>query len=462
MKKSRNRKMIVVLAILIILLLIVALYLVYFQLFKRNFYANHSYNARNWVDEDKILRGTIRDRNGETLAYTKKDESGKSYRVNTYNYLYSPIIGYASDKYGKSGIEQRFNRELLDIPTGSDFVTRLEDIYKKGDRGKDVFLTIDSEIQAYMYDLLEGYRGAIVVIDPSNGDILAMVSRPTFNINSLDESWNDLVNSDDGVLLNRATQGLYAPGSTFKVISAISLLEKGVDLDYVDKGSTTIDGYKIRNLFGRENGEISLREALIYSSNTYFSDKSILLDNADFLKVTDAFYLGKDYDFDISRSLARIPFKTNLNKLDKAVTSFGQGKTLVTPMDMATVAAAIANDGNLMKPRLVYKTLKDDNPKEIPAEKLNTAVENPINEKMVDYLTATATENGMSLWDGTSIAGKSGTAEVDDTTNLWYIGFGPSDEPRYAMSIILEDTGIENGHPASDLFKQAMQFLINR
>lgn len=462
MNKSRNRKMTLVLALLIVMLLIVALYLVYFQLFKRSFYADHSYNARNWIDETKILRGTIRDRDGNALTYTQKDEEGNSYRVNNYNYIYSSIVGYTSAQYGKSGIEQSYNKELLDLPTDSDFVSRLEDLYKSTDRGRDVFLTIDSEIQSYMYDLLEGYKGAIVVLDPSNGDVLSMVSRPTFNVNTVDDSWNSLVNSDDSVLINRATQGLYTPGSTFKVISAISLLKKSVDLNYDDKGTTVIDGYKISNLYGRVNGQISLREALIHSSNTYFSDKSLLLDNADLLKVTNDFKLGKEYDFDISRNLARIPFNKNLNKLDKAVTAFGQGETLVTPLDMATVAATIANDGVMMKPRLVYKTLKDDKAKEIPTVELSKAVDKDINDKMVDYLTATATEGGRSLSDGTTLAGKSGTAEVENTTNLWYIGFGPSENPRYAMAVILEDTSIENGHPASDLFTKAMEYLLNR
>lgn len=462
MKKSRNRKMTLVLAILIVMLLVVALYLVYFQLFKRNFYADHSYNARNWIDETQILRGSIRDRNGEVLSYTQKDEEGNSYRINNYNYIYSSIVGYTSDQYGKSGIEQSYNKELLDLPTDSDFVSKLEDMYHKSDRGRDVYLTIDSDIQSFMYQLLEGYKGAIVVLDPSNGDVLSMVSRPTFNVNQVDEDWNNLVNSEDSLLINRATQGLYTPGSTFKVLSSIALLEKGVDLDYDDKGTTVIDGYEITNLYGRVNGEISLREALIYSSNTYFSDKSLLLDNADLLNVTNDFYLGKAYDFDISRNLSRIPFNKNINKLDKAVASFGQGTTLVTPLDMATVASAIANDGTMMKPRLVYKTLKDDKVKEIEPIELSDAVSKEINDKIVDYLTDTASEAGRILSGGTLIAGKSGTAETEDSTNLWYIGFGPSENPQYAMAIILEDTGIETGHPASELFTQAMEYLINR
>lgn len=453
--------MILVLGLLIIFLLAVALYIAYFYLTKSNFYAKHDYNARNWIDESQVLRGTIRDRNGNALTYTERDQEGNSYRINNYNYLYSPIIGYSSSEYGKTGIEQSYNSKLLNIPQGSDFVSKLEDIYKKSGKGQDVYLTINSDIQAYMYGLLEGYRGALVVMEPKTGDILSMVSRPTFNVNELKAQWDQLINSQDGVMINRATQGLYAPGSTFKVISAIAMLEKNIDLNYDDKGSTVINGYKINNLYNRENGKISLREALINSSNTYFSDKSTLLENSDFLDVTKAFNLGKNYEFDIARNLAKIPFEKNIDKLEKAVTAFGQGKTLVTPLDMTCVAAAIANDGTMMKPRLVYKTVKDGNEFPISTKELSKAVDKEINDKMIEYLTDTAKGQDLYLSSGVEIAGKSGTAETGTSTNLWYIGFGPSKDARFAVGVILEDTSIENGHIAARIFRDAMEFLIN-
>ena len=463
MNKNRNRKMVIVLVVLIALLLFIALYLAYFHLFKAKFYANHNMNARNWVDENKIARGTIKDRDGNILTYSQKTKDGQSVRVNNYKYIYSPIIGYTSTQFGKTGIEQSFNRELLDLPSGDDFVSQLEDLYKKSDKGRDLFLTIDSEVQSFMYGLLKGYSGAIVVLEPKTGDVISMVSRPTFNINKLEENWEELINSNEAVLLNRATQGLYIPGSTFKVLSSIAYLKKGVDLDYDDKGTTVIDGYKIANYNEKANGKIGLKEALMNSANTYYADKSTELQNGDFLSVTDSFMLGKKYDFDITRSFSKIVYSNKIDKLEKAASAFGQGKNLVTPLDMANVAAAIANDGKMMKPRLVYKTEKKGKVRDIETQLLSDALDKTTNDTMVEYMTETASHNGFSLENGMKLAGKSGTAETGpDTTDLWYIGFGPSDNPKYAVAIVLENTGTQNGHIAGRKFVQAMQFLLDR
>lgn len=462
MNNSRNKKMITILGVLIVMLLGVALYMTYFQLFEAKFYADHDYNSRNWVDESSILRGTIRDADGNSLAYSQKNEDGSMQRINAYYYMYTPIIGYTDPELGKSGIEQKYNKELLNIPDNYDFISQLESAYNRSERGKDVYLTIDSDIQSYMYDLLEGYKGAIVVIEPSTGNIVSMISRPSFNVNRLKENWNSLIESDDGVLINRATQGLYTPGSIFKIISSIALLENNVDLDYIDNGSTTINGYTISNYANREYGEIDLRKALIHSSNTYFSDKSKELDNIDLLRVTNSFMLGKAYDFDVNRSLSRIPYKNNLDELEKAVTAFGQGKTMVTPLDMASMVAAIANDGIMMKPRLVNKTLDGEVITEFSPVQLSKAVPKDINDRMVDYLTDTATENNRILDDGTKLAGKSGTAETDTLEHSWYVGFGPAESPRYAIAIVLEHAGVENSQGAGRIFNRAMEFLLRQ
>lgn len=194
--------MIIVLTILIGLLLLVAIYLTYFQVVKAPFYSNHDLNARNWVDESKVLRGSILDRNGNSLAYSKRDQKGNNYRIYNYNYMYTPIIGYNSSSLGRSGIESSYNRTLLNIPDNDDFISQVENMYRQSDRGKDVYLSIDTDIQAYMNELLGDYRGAIVVLDPRNGDILSMVSKPTFNVNQIHENWDKLIDAEDGRLIN--------------------------------------------------------------------------------------------------------------------------------------------------------------------------------------------------------------------------------------------------------------------
>lgn len=462
MRNSRNKKMIIVLALFIILLLLIAIYMGYFQMFKSEFYSTHSFNTRNSVDESMILRGTIRDKDGNALAYSKKDEKGNSYRINNYNYMYSPIIGYSSPNLGKTGIEAKYNNKLLNIPDNYDIISQIEDMYKKSDKGQDIFLTVDSDTQAFMYGLLKGYKGAITVVDPKTGNIIAMASRPTFNLNTFEDDWDSLINSEDGVLTNRATQGMYAPGSVFKVVSAITMLENDVEQSYVDSGKTTIDGYTISNYKNRDYGEITLREALMFSSNVYFADKSKELENQDFAKVLADFKIGQQYKFDLPRSIARIPFNNNIDELEKAVSAFGQGETLVTPLDMVNVVSAIANDGVLMKPRIVSKSLRNDKEVEYDLEELGRAVDPAINKQIISYLESTAKRNKLTLSNGQTLAGKTGTAEVADTTNLWYIGFGPTEEPKYAISIVLEDTGLENGHIAMKMFEEAMNYLISK
>lgn len=460
MNNNKKKKILVVLVLLLISFLALALYMTYFQLFKADFYASHNFNARNWVDESRVMRGDILDREGKVLAYSQRENDKETNRYYTYDYLYSPIIGYSSKELGNTGIEQSYNQELLNITTNSDFITRLEGIYKQSDKGKDVYLTIDSKVQSYMYKLLSGYKGAIIVKDPSTGDIIAMASRPTFNVNNLKRDWDKLISSNDGVMINRASQGLYTPGSIFKVVSSIVFLENDIDLNYEDKGSTVINGYKISNYKNRAYGTIGLREALIHSSNAYFSDKSKLVSNSDYQKVISRLMIGEKYPFDLAKSDSRTYFKKNIDELEKAVTAFGQGRTMVTPLDMVNLISAVANDGVMMQPRIVSKTSLDGNDNIISEKTLSKAIDKSVNDKLKDYLEKTAKNTGVALSNGNPLAGKTGTAEVEDTTNLWYIGYGPADDPKYSIAIVLEDTGLENGHKAKEIFIKAMNYLL--
>ena len=462
MNNNIRKKMTSVLVLIIIMFLSIALYITYFQVAKAKFYANHVDNSRNIVDENKVLRGTIRDRLGNTLTYTDRYEDGSSKRINNYNYLYSHIIGYSSKEYGKTGIERYFNKELLNVPSSEDLISRIEDAYESKDRGKDIYLTVDSDLQSYLYQLMSNFNGAAVVINPQTGDILGMMSMPTFNINTFEEDWNYLTSDDsNAILINRATQGIYVPGSIFKVITSIALLENDVDLSYEDMGSTTIDGYTINNYKDRSYGEIDLRKALVKSSNVYFADKAKELTNRELLAVTDRLMLGKEYEFDIGKNRALIPYKNNLDELEKSVVAFGQGETLVSPLDMANVIAAIANDGVMMKPRLVNKLSNDDTIIEIEPSVLSKVTSDDIVEKMQEYLTDTASENGVKLSDGRLLAGKSGTAEVDDTTHSWYVGYGPSENPKYAIAVVLEYSGMTGNEGAGQIFKEIMEYLEN-
>ena len=457
--KSRNRKMIIILTLFVALLLSTAIYMVYFQLMESSFYSNHVNNARNRINENEILRGTIYDRDGNALAYSTKDNEGQYIRINNYNYIYSSIIGYHSNRLGSTGIEGKFNNELLNRSSDKDIISKLEDIYDNNQTGNDIYLTIDSNIQSKMYELLEDNTGAIVVLDVETGKILSMVSKPTFNVNEVEINWDRYNSSENGVLTNRATQGLYTPGSTFKVITSVAMLENNINTSYDDVGETIIDGYPIQNYRNRSYGQVDLREALVHSINTYFSDKSKELTNLQFLNVTKRFMLGQEYDTDYARSLSRVPFDKNIDELEKAVTAFGQGNTLVTPLDMATVAQAIANEGVMMKPQLVDKVGKNDNLIERKIGVLSQGTSSDIANTIAEYMKDTALNAGYQLDDGGHLAGKSGTAETNDLEHSWYIGFGPYENPKYAVAVVLEHFGIQSDQSAGKIFNRAMNYL---
>ena len=247
-----SKRIIRVLVFISALFISLILYLSYFQLFKAEKILENPFNKRNFIGQEKILRGKIVDRNGTVLAYSDKQDD-KQVRHYPKGSLYGHVIGYSYREYGKSALESTYNDELLDLKE-SNPIDELKDILKSGKEkfGNDLTLTIDNELQKKAYDLLKGNKGSIVMMNPSTGEVYAMVSNPAFNPATLREDWTDLVENEDSYLLNRSTMGLYAPGSIFKVITATAALEDPkVDKTFNCQGSTTILGYTL-NDYGKE------------------------------------------------------------------------------------------------------------------------------------------------------------------------------------------------------------------
>ncbi len=462
MKNLKNKKMIILLIIILIMFLSIILYLTYFQLFKSNKLANHPYNMRNWVDENLIVRGSILDRNDRVLTYSVKDSEGKSMRINEYSYMYSSIIGYNSEIYGKSGIESSYNKYLLNIYDSQNVIEKLKEMSLKNTKGNDVKLTIDNDLQAYAYGLLENHKGAIVVMDPKSGEILSMVSRPTFDINNLEANWNQLIESKDSILINRASQGLYTPGSVFKVLTATSILENKVDLDYDDKGSVVIDGYKFKNYNEIAHGPISMREALIHSSNAYFIEKGMQVPVDKLEETSKNFYLGRDYSFDLPRSLAQIPYGSKMSKTDFASVLFGQGKTLITPLDMTMIMAALGNDGLLMSPKIVSNVVDPDGDTilENKNKELGRATSYEIAEEIRDYLKSVVDYNKSIYVPGVEVGGKSGTAENSTgKSHSWYTAMMPIENPQYVVTVLLESEGDTGSQASAPIANKILNFI---
>jgi len=462
-KSTLNKRLIFVMVFFVFLFMFLTLYLVYFQLFKSKTIADDSHNRRLWLNEDLVKRGTIYDRNGNILAYSQKDESGKQVRIYNYPESSAPVTGYSSTTYGKTGIEKSFNKELLAI--SDENFSQFRKMVVKNDTGNNLHLSLDQIIQNIVYNYLKSYKASCVVMNPSTGEVLAMVSSPSFNPNTLDNDWNNLIQTTDGRLVNRASQGLYRPGSAFKIITSASILDNDIDQSYNDEGSEVIQGYEIKNYGDQVFGNLELRSAFINSANTYFAKKAVDLGKDRLSKTTEKFAFNLDYEFDLDKNNSVIPYK-DLNEADLAMTGFGYGKTQVTPLHMAIVSSAIANNGIMIKPRLVNKiTNKEESiVYEAKNETLSKATSektaNTIRDLMVEVVNSGTGRN--AYLDSVQIAGKTGTADkADGNIDAWFVGFAPAYEPKIAFALVVEDSQGTGGEVAAPLVRNIVRDIFN-
>jgi len=459
-----NRIIYALVAVCILFFSLVA-YLTYFELFQKNKIINNSYNRRQFEMEEKTLRGSILDRNGTVLAESEFSDE-KQVRKYPYGAMYSHVIGYSSRKYGKSLIESRFNDYLLGV-NDSSTVFNLRDKLAGGTKeGNNIYLTIDHQLQALANELMKDKKGAVVALDPKTGEILAMISKPDFDPNEqkLEENWNSMVESKEAPFLPRATQGLYTPGSTFKVLTVASALENGMENNtYKDKGSIVIDGKEISNYGGKAYGEINLKTALAVSSNTVFASIGVELGGENLRGISERAGIGEKIPFDISVSKSVFQYK-EMSKTDMAAVGMGQGKILMTPLHMALVSSAIANDGIMMKPSLVSRieTQKGTVLKKHKTDELYRVMDQDtaakINEMMQEVVNNGTGKNASIK--GIKVAGKTGTAENELTSgqknkeHAWFIGFAPADDPKIAVAVILEYSGSTGGSAAAPIARE--------
>ncbi|OUP63755.1 peptidoglycan glycosyltransferase [Drancourtella sp. An177] len=428
---------------------------------------NDARNPRMNLYADQIKRGEIRDKDGNILAQTKENEDGTQTREYPYGDLYAHVIGYAEK--GKSGLESTENFTLLH--SSASFLDRIVNEFRdQRNPGDNVFTTLDTNLQQAAYNALGNNKGAVVAIEPDTGKILAMVSKPTFDPNTIVADWETLNQNTEGVLVNRATQGQYAPGSTFKVVTALAFMRQNPDYEnysYRCRGEITAGKNEIHCFGGEVHGTVDLADSLAYSCNTSFSNIGLQLDIDEFKETAD----GLLFDSELPCPLIYNESKFNLKKGDGdaaiAMTAFGQGKLQVSPYHMALITSAIANGGTLMQPYLVDHVESADGKtteKYVPEvyEELMTQEEaaklTEYMQGVVEYGTAT-TLNGQNF----TVAGKTGTSEysVDkEKTHSWFIGFSNVENPDVALAVIIENSD-RTGDVATETAKSVFRAYYN-
>ncbi len=463
---TRNTELGIVTYTFVFLFIILVGYLVYLNIWKVDSLNSNVYNTKHDVNMDKYIRGSILSADGTVLAETQVADDGTETRVYPCYNMFAHAVGYATN--GKSGIESAYNSDLLS--SHASILTQIRDESEKQKaRGDTLVTTLNYSLQNTAYQALGGYNGAVLALEPDTGKILAMVSKPDYDPNRIGELWEDLISDESSsVLLNRATQGLYPPGSIFKILTALSYMRQKPgayqNFSYECTSELTKEGVTISCYNHTVHGTEDLKAALSHSCNTAFASIGLELDSGDFHTLCEEFLFNKALPTTLMHSTSKFTLEDKASYGERMMTAIGQGSTLVTPLHMALIAATVANGGIMMRPYMVdhMETYDGDlvsTTKPSAYKRLMTTEEARIlKEFMTETVTAgTATELGGY---GFTAAGKTGSAEFvlngEEGTHSWFIGFSNVEDPDLAVAVIAENggTGSDTAVPiAAQIFR---------
>lgn len=452
-------------------------YIAYFELYKSEEIVKSPYNKRTWAIRNKVLRGTIYDRNMTALAESEKTKDGSQKRTYSGGEAFTHAIGYLDIQYGITGLEKKYDSELSD-GDNFDIISLIKNKGEKKEKvGKSIKTTLDSNLQRLAYNLLGDKRGAVVALNPKTGEVLAMVSKPSFDANNLSKIWSSLQKPEAShPFINRATAGLYAPGSTFKIITAVSSLENisGITSRKIqDKGKLVFNSKEsISNYGGEAFGNIDFKKAFAESSNVYFGSLGIELGNKKLKETAEKFFFNKNIpSVGITIENSRFPTYKDNEKGNLAQSAIGQAEVLATPINMALVASTIANDGVMMRPYIVSEILDSEKNviENIEPQKIDNII-SPETAKIMKELMREVVVSGTgknAAVSGVKVAGKTGTADHDDIPNVdeephsWFVGFAPYEDPQIALAVIVEEGGT-GGKAAAKIASQIIKEAIKK
>lgn len=407
-----------------------------------------------------VRRGQIYDRDGNLVAGTT-EEDGEFIR-----YYPDPATGYVAGYYspllyGTAGLEASWNNELTGR-AGNDPLSRIVNgLLNRPQTGADLHLTLDADLQRQATNLLGNNTGSVVVMDAETGQVLVLASNPTYDPNRLFTTspaaneaatsyWESLLQDSRSPLVQRATIGLFTPGSTFKTITAAIGIELGLitpDQVFEDDGDINIDGRILveNNRPDDSRSQWTVREGVAWSLNVVFAQIGLLIGGDQFWDAAQAFGFGQDVPFDLPVAESQVAssegFLDDANAL--ADTAFGQGQLQVTPLFICMVTGAFVNGGDVMEPYLVAEVV-DENGRVTHVTR-PAVWRSPISgdtADQVEEMMVNAVNNGAvrgAQVPGYTVGGKTGTAEIGDgTAHSWFIGFIGDDEPRYTVAVVLE------------------------
>jgi penicillin-binding protein A len=458
--------------------------LAYWQVYSREALANNPENGFQTQRSISSPRGLILAGDGETVlakSVKRQTPTGPVYdRIYPMGEPFTNVVGYWSTRYGATGIEIGNNSQLSSIAGEPETLDDLINRATGGPQpGNNVVLTIDKDLQTLAYEALSQTataRGSAIAIDPKTGEILALATYPSFDSNNIDENFPDLANSSNAPLLNRATQSLYPPGSTFKVITSAAALRAGVSPTdtFFDPGFFKTPGYTVTNYQGKDYGELTFAEALAFSVNVIFAKIAVKEVGPELLfdTATD-FGFGDPYDdFPLPVSASDLGYPVDQwVEGNTAQIAFGQDRVSSNVFEMGLVAATVANDGVMMDPRIVSEVRSPDGiilDKPTPGVRrrvLDPGTANTLNQMMQGVITTG--ELTEAEIPGVTVAGKTGTAEDPPREpHSWFVSFAPADDPKIAVAVMVENGGVispegDAATPAIPIAQDLMETYLN-
>jgi penicillin-binding protein A len=439
--------------------------------------ADNAANRRPLLEQQKIPRGLILARDGRTVLAANTRVGSRQTRRYVRRYptasLFSHAVGYSFLERGRSGIEQSENEILTG--TGNEFAVLVDELSGQQE-GDNLRTTLDPRAQETARAALGGRRGSIVAIEPATGRVRAMMSIPDFNPNSIPDRFSELNAEESSPLFNRATQARYPPGSTLKVVTAAAALDSDrytPNTTLAGRNNKPISGVPLQNFDGQDFGQVTLTEALTKSINTVWAEVGSDLGKGTLLRYMRRFGFEAEPPIDYPRSqlapsgvFGRRGLLDSGDAIDIGRVAIGQERLQVTPLQMAMIAATIANEGELMRPVLAERVIAPDGrvTDRVRPDRLRRVV-SPDAARGVTGMMSSVVERGSGTTaqlQGVRVAGKTGTAERGGGINqAWFIAFAPVERPRIALAVTVEQAPGTGGEVAAPIARRVLETVLD-
>ncbi|MBC7229956.1 MAG: hypothetical protein H5T74_06145 [Actinobacteria bacterium] len=433
-------------------------------------------NTRRIMREYGIARGRVVTSDGLVVAESVKTDGPLEYR-RSYpgGSLFCHLLGYDSPQFGRTGLEAWYNDYLLGYRPSRGWT---EEMTSDLERGNDLVITVDSEVQAAAAQALGRRKGAVVAVDPKTGAVLAMCSWPDFDPNALvsrerdaggesvaDGAMRSYNQDPNSPLLNRATMGLFVPGSSFKVVTACAGIESGFPpgTTYDCPGVLPVGGSRVTNYgdpptsFGTQDMETAMARSI----NTYFAQLALGMGAGRLVEYAERFGINGEIPLDYPGVVpSSIPRAGDMDQVELAWSGAGQGEILLTPLQLCLVGCAVANRGRIMRPHLMKEVRRSDEILERYEVRewrspISSQTASEVLEMMVSVVrSGTGAEAAI---EGVTVAGKTGTAEVEGKPpHTWFLGIAPAENPTVVVAVLLENSGGSGGAVAAPVAREVM------